>query len=273
MLNKVEFRNSQGSLLILEFDDVSDGIVLQDIDGLQPVKVSVVSSKFARLKGEQLHALQFPGRNLVFKLGLEPDYVTATVQDLRDRLYAYFMTGEHVSIKLYRSEGLIVDIEGEVEDCSPSIFSREPAMDISIICLAPDFINLTPVTVTGSTVADSTETILTYPGNASTGLVFTLNVDRTITQFTFYLRQPDGTLRVLDVSAPCIAGDVVTISTVPGSKSITRTRAGVVTSILYGVSAQSTWHQLTKGDNNIRIYAVGAPIPYSIQYFERYGGL
>ncbi len=274
MLNKIEVRNSRGSLLTFELDDVSDGIVLKDVDGLGPVKATVGSSRFAKLKGKQLHSIQIEERNIVIKLGLEPDYVTTSVQDLRDRLYAYFMTGEHVSLRFFRSEGLVVDIEGEVESCDPDIFTDTPAMDISIVCLQPDFVNvLSPVTLSGNTVSDSTETLVTYAGNATSGMVFTLNVNRSLTQFTFYFRPPDGTLHTFDLAATLASGDVVTISTIPGSKYATRTRAGTVTSLLYGVSAQSNWHQWIKGENHIRIYAVGAAIPYTIQYLNRYGGM
>ena len=140
--------------------------------------------------------------------------------------------------------------------------------------MQPDFVNtLVPVTLNGNTVSDSTETLVTYAGNVSSGMVLTLNVNRSLTQFTFYFRPPDGTLHTFDVASSLLAGDVVTISTVPGSKFATRTRAGSVTSILYSVSAQSNWHQWIKGDNHIRLYAVGAAIPYTIQYLERYGGL
>jgi Phage tail protein len=273
MLNKVEIRNSQGALLTLEFEDVTDGLVLQEIEGLDPVKATIASSTFAKLKGKQFHASRSEERNIKIKLGLQPDYVTTSVQDLRDRLYNFFMPEGMVSLRLYRSEGLVVDISGIVESCEAPLFSKEPEMDISILCMQPDFVNLTAVTVSGTSVSTTTETLVPYAGNANTGMTFTLNVNRTLTQFTFYFRPPDGTLRILDFAASLISGDVVTISTVPGSKFATKTRAGVVTSVLYGVSPQSNWHQLAKGDNHIRIYAVGAAIPYSIQYLERYGGL
>lgn len=275
MLNKIEVRNSQGSLLTFEFDDISDGLVLEDVQGLDPVKAVPVSSKFAKLKGKQLHAIQIEERNIKITLGLEPDYVTTSVQDLRDRLYAYFMSGEHVSIRLFRSEGLVVDIEGEVETCESPLFTDKPKMEISILCLEPDFVNvLTPVTLSGTTVSDGTETSVTYAGNTSSGMVITLNVDRSLTQFTIYFRPPDGTLRTFDFSATLAAGDTVIISTVPGSKFVTRTRAGTVTSLLYGVSSQSNWHQWIKqGIHHIRVYAVGAAIPYTIDYLDRYGAL
>lgn len=274
MLNKVEARNSQGALLGLEFSDTSDGLVLADVGGLDPVKATLVSSAFAKLKGKQLHSSRTEERNITIKLELKPaDYNTTSVQDLRDRLYNFFMPEDTVSLRLYRSEGLMVDISGVVESCESALFSKEPEMDISILCMQPDFVDTTPVTLEGDTVSDSSETLVAYAGNAPTGMIFTLNVDRTLTQFTFYYRAPDGTVKTFDVASPMVSGDVITVNTTPGSKSILRTRAAIVTSILYAVPPESTWHQFVKGDNYIRIYATGAAIPYTIEYNERYGGL
>lgn len=273
MLNKIEARNSAGALLTFEFDDVTDGLVLADVQGLDPVKASISSTSFAKLKGKQLHNSSVQERNILIKLGLKPDYVSTSVQDLRDRLYDFFMPADIVDLRLYRSEGLVVEIEGIVESCEAPLFTDDPEMDISVLCMQPDFVTLSTTVFEGETVDDTTESTIDYEGNASAGFVFTLNVDRTLTQFTFYFKPPDGTLRTLDFAASLVSGDVVTISTIPGNKYAQRTRLGVTTSVLYGVSAQSNWHQLTKGENKIRVYAEGDDIPYTIEYYSRYGGL
>jgi hypothetical protein len=70
-----------------------------------------------------------------------------------------------------------------------------------------------------------------------------------------------------------VAGDVLSINTVTGSKGATLTRAGVESSVLYGISPQSSWLELMPGVNTIRVYATGAAIPLSIEYINRYGGL
>ncbi len=55
MLIKVEARTSSGALLILPLDDVSSGYVVEEIEGLDPVKATLVSSSFAQADGEQYH--------------------------------------------------------------------------------------------------------------------------------------------------------------------------------------------------------------------------
>ena len=77
----------------------------------------------------------------------------------------------------------------------------------------------------------------------------------------------------MDFAGSLIADDVLVINTITGSKGATLTRAAVNSSVLYGVSAQSTWLELEPGENYIRVYATGAAIPFTIEYTNRHGGL
>ena len=47
MLTNVQVFTDQGALLTLSLEDVSEGFVIQSIDGLDPVNATVVSSNFA----------------------------------------------------------------------------------------------------------------------------------------------------------------------------------------------------------------------------------
>lgn len=273
MLNKVEVRNSQGELLTFQLEDVSDGFVVEDIGGLDPVKATLVSTSFAQLNGTQYQSSKRENRNITFKIGLEPDYFTTSVADLRQRLYDYFMPQTSVDLRFFDSKPLEVDISGRVESCQNSIFTKEPAVDISIVCFNPDFYDRTPVEINGNTVSTTVETLVNYAGNVEAGIVFTLNVNRTISEFTIYHRLPNDEIRILDFSAPLISGDVLRISTVPGSKGATLIRSGTTSSILYGISPQSNWTEFMRGENYIRVYAVGAAIPFKIEYITNYGGL
>jgi len=137
----------------------------------------------------------------------------------------------------------------------------------------PDFIDIVDGTLSGNTVSDTTETLITYDGTVDTGLIFVLNVDRSLSEFTFYHRAPDNTVRSLQFNAALLADDIVTINTNVGSKSITLNRGGIITSLLYAMTPQSNWIALQNGDNYIRVLATGAAIPYDITYTPRYGGL
>lgn len=273
MLTKLEVRNSQGSLLTMLLEDPSSGLIIDDIDGLTPVKATLVSSSFARLAGEQYQSNRRETRNVVIKLELDPDFVEASVRELRKDLYDYFMPSAEVTMRFFMFDGLIVNIWGVVEDFDSPLFTDKPEATISIMCFKPDFLGLDEVEVEGGTTDTTDEILVEYEGSIETGIVFALEVDRTLSEFTIYHRPPDGSLRTLDFAASLAAGDVLTISTVAGSKGATLTRSGSNSSLLYGVSPQSNWIELTKGDNYLRVYATGAEIPYTITYLPRYGGL
>lgn len=273
MLTKVEVRTALGMLLVLPLEETVNGYIVEEILGLDPVKATLVSSSFAQLDGAQYQASRRETRNILLKIGLEPDYVTQSVEALRNNLYTFFMTKMAVTLRFFTSTGLIVDIPGRVETCETNLFTKEPQVDISIICFDPDFVDLTPVEILGDTVDDSTEFLIEYEGTVETGIVFVLNVDRALTEFTIYSRAADNVVRPLNISAVLQASDVVTINTVVGSKGLTLVRASTESSLLYAMDSQSNWTELQNGDNYFRIYAVGAPIPFSITYLTRYGGL
>lgn len=274
MLETVEIRNTAGSLLTLPLEDVIAGYLIEEIEGLDPVKAVLTSSSSANVDGSQYQSARRDERNLKFRIGLEPDYtLNETVRSLRSRLYEYFMPKTEATFKFTLADGLEVEIKGRIESFDTAIFSKDPAVDVSVMCFDPDFIDPVPVVVEGDTVSDMTETLIDYNGTVETGMEFTLFVDRSLTDLTIYHRPPDGTVRTFNFAENMVAGDVLKISTVVGNKYLTLTRSGTTTSVLNGMSPQSNWVGLQNGNNYIRVYAEGAAIPYEISYTTRYGGL
>jgi hypothetical protein len=273
LLTKVEVRNAAGDLLTLPLQDVSGGYSLRNIDGLDPVKATIVSSSFATRDGVEYESARREGRNLVFKIGFEPDWILQSPAALRRNLYNWFMTKQWNEFRFYEDDGLVVSIAGRTESNQAPRFTSDPDATVSVMCENPDFVGLTNEHVTGNSTPSSVESILNYAGSQETGFLFDLYVNRDVSGFSLYQRGADGVQYQLDFSADLIAGDVVEISTVPGSKYATLTRAGVTTSILYGISPASPWLVLTPGSNHIRLQINGAPVPYTIDYTDKYGGL
>lgn len=272
MLTLLEVRG-QGGTLGLSIEDSSLGYDIQNIEGLDPVKATLVSSSFAQQDGAQYQSARRESRNVVLTLGLYPNYATDDVRSLRQKLYPFFMPKTPVSLRFFMSDGLTVDIEGRVESCESTMFSEEPAVDVSILCFDPDFYEPDAIEISGESTAGDSPTILNYTGTVDTGIEFKLNVNRTMSEFTIYHQAPDGTVKAMDFQASVINGDVVTINTTPGAKVATLTRGGAESSILFGISPQSYWLQLDPGPNGIRVYAEGASVPYTITYTRRFGGL
>lgn len=272
MLNLVEVRGQAG-ILSLPLEDSTLGYDIQEIQGLDPVKATLVSSSFAQQDGSQYQSSRRENRNITMKLGLYPDYTTDTVQSLRQRLYPLLMTKKAVSLRFYMDGDMTVDIDGRVESFENAMFSDTPGVDLSIMCFDPDFIDPVPVVLNGSTTSGSTMTAINYVGTVETGIDLRLSINRTLTALTIYHQTPDGTVKTMDIAGSFVSGDILTISTIPGSKSATLTRSGSDSSVLYAVSPQSNWLELDTGANGVRVYASGAAIPYTITYTRRYGGL
>lgn len=275
MLATVEARSPRGDLLTFPLEDDSSGFRVVKIEGLGPVKANLVSSSFANADGEQFQSSRREARNIKFELELEPDPETDTVYSLRNKLYRVFMTESKVKLTFILLDGLSVDIVGVVEDCDVEHFTNEPKANISIMCFEPDFIDPLPIAVPGFTVADETDSMnIEYDGTVETGIQLVLNVDRALPEFTVYHVLPNDEVQTLEFNNyPLEAGDTLTISTVFGSKGATLVRAGTSSSVLYGVSPQSKWIELLPGDNSIRVYAEGDPIPLEVEFVTKYGGL
>lgn len=273
MLRQVDVTTRRGTTLVLEMYENDSGYQVADIDGLDPVKATLVSTSFAGLDGEQFQSARRGARNIKFKLDLQPDFVLDTYTTLRKKLHSYFMPKAQVNLRFFLSTGLYVDITAVVEDHTTPRFEQDPQVVISLMCFQPDFIDPRMVTIESTTVDDSTTAAIDYPGTVEAGTVLTMNVNRALPSFSIYNTTEDGVLAQLDFSGDLIAGDQLIISSLRGSKGITRIRDGVSSSYLYGRSAQSGWIEFSEGINEFRVYAPGDPVPYELEYLVRYGGL
>lgn len=255
--------------------DSSEGYVINDIEGLDPVKATIVTTDFAQGDGVQLQATKRGPRTIILKLDLIPDYTTSTVRDLRNQLYSVFMTESKVSLRFVMSDGTSVDIQGVVEDFNCPLFVKEPMATITLFCEKSDFYDPVVRTVPGTTTSSTTEKLITYDGNVETGFLFRLSPKRTIDNFLILHTPPDGTLRQLEFEtpSPLVSNDILEISTVFREKRATLRRSSTQSSVMYGVSPASDWLTLFQGVNRIRVYAAGAAIPYTIEYTNKYGGL
>ena len=272
MLTKLEIRNVAGTLRTLVWDDVSDGYVLESVDGWDPVKATITSSSFANLDGVQFQNAKREARNIIISLKFEPDFAATTAWALRRGLYQWFSPKQQLSIRIFDSEAATVDIVGHVESFEAPLFVKKPGGVISIICEDPDLVELTPVTGSGNTVSTSTEFLVAYAASAETGIKFTLHLNRSLSAFTIYHRTPDNQIHSMEFNGALVNLDTLVINTNVGQKGATLTRAGVASSVLYGISNE-TWFRLQQGSNYFRFFASGAAIPFDYEFTRRHGGL
>jgi hypothetical protein len=277
-IDKVEVTNVQGNLLTLTLDDISNGYVVEEIEGLGPVKASIVSSSFATMDGQPYQSSRREGRNVTMKLGYAPNYsINQTIRSLRSRLYQYFMSDNEITLTFYMEDGLTVTTAGRVEACEPVLFTAEPQMNISILCPDADFLDVETTQI--HDVFDITDTeasdIVLPEGTTKTGLtLLTFTAPAALDGFSIYHTTPGGSVRSMLITAPLEVNDVVRMCTIKGQKSITLTRTGVTSSLLWAVSPQSQWVLLESGTNGFYLNASEEDeAPVLIDFVNRYGGL
>lgn len=273
MLSKIEITNSRGNVLSLPMEEDDGYYQVAGIDGLDPVKATLVSTSYAGTDGELFQSAKLPARNIKINLDLDPDFDPKTWTDLRRDLYPFFMPKSQITLRFYLTSGLYLDIVGIIESMSSALFEEDPTVEISIMCYQPDFVDARIITIEAQTVDSTTNIEIDYPGTVQTGTILTLHVNRDVEEFTIYNMDEGGKLYQLDFTGSLISGDTLVISSLRGNKGITLTRSSVSSSFLYGRSPQSSWIEFTEGLNQFRVYTLGDPIPYDLQYVVRYGGL
>lgn len=273
MLVRVDVQNSHGSTLQLPLYGDDNTYQVEDIEGLDPVEVNFTTIKYSDVDGTEFQSAVRDERNIVITLNFNPDYATTEVSTLRSNLYSYFMPKQTVKLTFHDSDGRTFEINGRVESHDSPRFVKDPKSTISIICFDPDFISPTSTTVTGTTTSTNVTTKIDYPGTTETGFILTLTAPRTIGEIVFINTPYVGYTESLRFVIDMIAGDVLTLSTVVGSKSATLRRGGIDHNRMSGVSPYSVWPRLWQGENTLRVHVDGANIPYELTYFAKYGAL
>lgn len=272
MLTLVTAQNAQAGTLLLPLQDSSGGYSVKDIQGLGPVKATLTSSQLAQMDGGQLHNARREPRNILMKLGLEPDYVSNSVSSLRADLYEFFMPKSRVTMGFSFDDVLLGTTDAVVESADTNMFTADPAYDISLICYDPDFLSPDPVVVNGSTTSGTGTTTIPYPGTSDAGIIFSVTLTASSTAIKLYNTRPDLKTQIIDILGTFLAGDQIVINTCPKSKAITVIRSGLNISALFYLQLGSEWISLGKGDNKFRAYYTGTSLPYTVQYTARYGG-
>lgn len=275
MLEEVVAITEQGDSLGLLLHDISNGYLIKDIQGLTPVHASLVSSGFAMLDGELYQAASLDKRNIVIRLGLEPDYSGLTVSELRQKIYNIYRPKAPIELIFYMENNTSYRISGRVESVDGELFSKEPELVISVVCYKPNFLGDTNFSLATTTVtsAASTPFRVLYDGTVPTGFEYRVEVNRSIAGFTINLVSGSSVPRSLEFAMPLVNGDIVTINTERGNKSATLNRGGTISSVVHAITTQSTWLELETGENDFRTIVSGASMPARLVYTAKYGGL
>ena len=255
--------------------------------GLGPVDADIITSSLGMVDGERYSGARVGKRNIVLMI-----YIVADIEKNRLRLYQYLAPKS--KIKLYYTNGARkVYAEGYVESNTPQQFKAPCYNQVSIICPKSYLSALDAVVQEVST----TEDLFEFPfcvdadgaemssvngealfnvrnaGDVQAGAIIRVFAQTDVTGATIYNAitneyiKIDGTLE---------AGDLLTINTNAGSKSITVTHStGETVKALHRLADGSTWLQFAVGDNYIAYAAESgkAAMTVNIEHCDLFAGV
>ncbi len=254
----------------------TDLIQIRNIEGLHPVKASINTTSRGSVAGASIGGSSIPSRNIVLTLGLNPDWDEWTYDKLRDLVYLYFMPSKPTRLIFFRQDKTTVQIEGVVESVENNMFSKDPELQVSIICSDPYFIAVDPTVLTGQTIRpDGTITTVDYNGTIETGILVKVTYVSGSSPTDIGIQIGDVLKSYFDVIASVDANTYFDLSSIPMSKYVQNVGigSGVITNLLSEVQDGSTWPILLPGANEFSVMTDQGVQDWELTYFEKFGGL
>lgn len=252
---KVE--NEYGDVLELTH---SPDYTITGIEGLNPPKASINTSVVASFDGSRYNSSRMGERNIVITAVIERE-----IEANRIRLYRYFKPKKKVGI-YYKNGSRDVSIDGYVEDFQISPFDKRQKAQVSIICPDPFFRAIDEIMVEFSTLSSefyfpfaneeegapfsiievNPTKVITNNGDAESGLVILLQATGKVENPKIY---NVDTSEFFGLNITMQGGDVVTIDTNKGRKSVSMRREGQTENVINSIQRGSSWLQIRSGEN------------------------
>lgn len=261
--------------------DASGPFVLKGVDGLGPTEVTV------RLARTVLEKALYQGksaglRQIVAVISLLPEWDTGqTPEELRTTMYSLLTPryGQLVRVEVMHNNVVLAYAQGQVSKLEPALFSKDPAVQITIDCdypylLAPATVNQTPERVTvGGGKAFTISNSGTAPAGFKAGFVLAANVGTTLV-----LSDTDPLGQKIQIDGiTWVSGDRFVVDTRPGSRGVWRgAGGGALVSVLNNMNAAvSEWIHLYGGDNTLVLNttAFNWDVAYNFAHQPAYWGV
>lgn len=260
-----------------------------NIEGLNPVGATINTYKIGVSDGEHYNSSYVNMRNIV--LYIVPKNKSNDIETNRLALYKYFRPKHKIRL-YFQHDSRDVFIDGYVETVEISLYSQLEQFQISVICPQPHFLDV------ATTQGDFTqiENLFEFPfaieeegiefsrfgqiddiyinndGEVETGLIISLYAFGSASGIELYLNDTQY-FKLGDLSLE--TGDILTINTNKGEKSVTLLRNGTEINCINYVSKGSTWFTLDIGENKIsKIIGSGMEsVNIDVSYYIKYIGV
>lgn len=270
------------------FNQLGGRFTITETTGLSPAKATVNTSSAALLDGEKFNSSKVNMRSINLAFAIEKDAE-------RSRLMAYEVIQPKQPLRIYyKSLYLDVFIDGYVESFNITHFAKKQIGTVSILCPFPYFKGAQEVVNELAAIHSMfhfpfastaepqllfgyidplTQIVVENDGMIETGLTFELYARGPVSNPKIYDHE---TGEYIELNMSLVAGDLVTITTDRGHKTITLLREGVKSNIFNNFTATSTWLMLKPGGSAF-VYEVGtgliSNLLVTISHYDLYGGV
>lgn len=234
---------------------------LLSVGGLTPPAATINTAVIATSDGAVFNSSRLGTRNIV--LTVAP---LNSIETNRINIYKYFKAKQY--IKLYLENNTrSVWIDGYIDKIDGDLYTQSQKLQISIICPDPYFKDTTTGLYTFSNVinlfsfpfaieetpgipiselGEYVEIAITNNSDDETGVIIQLMANAAVTNPIIYNMT---TNEHFALNIELAAGDIVTIDTRRGHKTVTLNSDSVITNILNDMAQGSAWLNLVVGDN------------------------
>ena len=248
---------------------------ITEFQGLNPASATINTSEVAFIDGEKFNSAKLNVRtiNIAFAITIEPD---------KNRIEIYKVLKPKQTVKVtYKNDYRDVWIEGYVQKVDISYFAKTQVCTCTILCPDPflreaqqivdEMSSITPMfhfpfhsTASKDIVFGEIEIgggiTVHNGGDVETGLIIELHARKAVSDPKVINY---GTNEYIGLKFDMEAGDVITINTSPGNKTVTLFRDGVESNIFNSVTSGSTWLQLSAAGETF-VYEVGTGDPVDL---------
>lgn len=254
----------------------TDLIQIRNITGLDPVKAAVNTAPFGSVDGAAYIGSSVATRNIVLTLHPNPDWNLWSFESLRRLLYSYFMPKSATRLIFYSDDIQPMSILGIVEDANVNQFSKEPDLQVSIICPDPYFTAVNPTVVAGQSDPDfNSPTIIEYNGDIPAAINVSVSRLTDPAPTSIGIQVGDPSISFFKVAASVSSSSIFQISSQSGNKYIQNVSlsSGVITNLLSKMQSGSSWPVLQPGENKFAVITDKGTQDWQLTYYERRGGL
>jgi len=256
---ELQVRNNNGETITLTGQETNYQVA--KITGLNPPRAQLNTSPIVGMDGARYNSARLNTRNIVITIKINGD-----VETNRQYLYLFFPTKMPCRL-FFKNEHRDVYIDGYVESFECDIFSNKELAQVSIICLQPYFLDMEETLddisrvvglfefnwfinedapIAFSEYQDTGSVDVYNASSGETGLIIEASFAGAVNALEI---RNALTGEALTLNYSFITGDLLTINTNKGEKSVSLVRDGDTYNLFSAVEIGSKFLQLEQGDN------------------------